>query len=198
MAGVRQFDHEKVLTAVLDVFWRKGWLSTSMADLAEASGVQRGSLYNAYGGKEELFLLAFELYAQSFLAEARKALDAPTAAKALKRLFAVAIRNMSTGDPPRGCLTTKTAAELDGAGLQIQQRLRDLLADLNEIVQSALAAKHFTAELRVPPDDTARIIVTFTRGLAVMELLYHDPDELQATADALVQTLLVSSDALRQ
>ncbi|UQS88546.1 TetR/AcrR family transcriptional regulator [Pseudomonas chlororaphis subsp. piscium] len=56
------------MSAVLDVFWRKGWQSTSMADLAEAAEVQRGSLYHAYGGKEALFLLAFEAYATRFWA----------------------------------------------------------------------------------------------------------------------------------
>ncbi|WP_297356008.1 helix-turn-helix domain-containing protein [Paraburkholderia sp.] len=48
MAMVRQFDEETVLDKVLDVFWQKGWQATSMADLADAANVQRGSLYHAF------------------------------------------------------------------------------------------------------------------------------------------------------
>ena len=47
MAGVRQFNEDDAFAHALDVFWRKGFRATSMLDLAEATGVQRGSLYNA-------------------------------------------------------------------------------------------------------------------------------------------------------
>ena len=52
MAGVRQFDEQEVIAVALDVFWRKGLHDATMQDLAAATGVQRGSLYNAYGDKE--------------------------------------------------------------------------------------------------------------------------------------------------
>ena len=52
MVGTRQFDEDEMLAGALEVFWRKGFTGTSMIDLAEATGIQRGSLYNAYGDKE--------------------------------------------------------------------------------------------------------------------------------------------------
>src|SRR4051794_24281368 len=109
MVGVRQFDDEYVLAQALEVFWRKGLRATSMLDLAEATGVQRGSLYNAYGSEEELFLQAFERYAGSFLEATRKALEHPEPSRALLSFFDTAIANMTSGSPPRGCLTTKAA-----------------------------------------------------------------------------------------
>lgn len=190
MVGIRQFDEAKLLATVLDVFWRKGWQSTSMADLAEASGVQRGSLYNAYGGKEALFLLAFESYAQRFLADVRTALDAPSAAVALNSFFDVAIANMTAGHPPRGCLTTKMVAESGAAGSHVQARLRQLLNDLRTLMQSALSVEKVRAGLKLPPEETAEILVTFTRGLAVMELLYHSADQLRNTSSSLARALL--------
>ncbi|MCZ7153843.1 TetR/AcrR family transcriptional regulator, partial [Salmonella enterica] len=56
MAGVRQFDEGLALDKALALFWQKGYAATSMQELAAATGVQRGSLYNAYGDKETLFL----------------------------------------------------------------------------------------------------------------------------------------------
>lgn len=192
MAGVRQFDEEKVLSAVLDVFWRKGWQSTSMADLAEAAKVQRGSLYNAYGGKEALFLLAFEAYATRFLGNAGKALDAPDAETALRRFFETAISNMTGGTTAKGCLTTKTATEAEAVGPRIQQRLRDLLDALQLTITTALSAEQIQGDLALAPPEAAQVLVTFTRGLAVMERIYQEPERLRSTADSLVRMLVPS------
>ena len=61
MAGVRQFDEGAMIATALDLFWRQGLAATSMPDLAQATGIQRGSLYNAYGDKETIFLRSFDL-----------------------------------------------------------------------------------------------------------------------------------------
>src|SRR5215467_2704730 len=74
MAGVRQFDEEALIAVALEVFWRKGLHDATMQDLAAATGVQRGSLYNAYGDKEAIFLRAFDGYAVQFLETAGNAL----------------------------------------------------------------------------------------------------------------------------
>ena len=75
MTMVRQFDEDAVLEKVLEVFWARGWQATSMAQLAVAAEVQRGSLYHAYGGKEQLFQMAFERYSTRVLGESRTALS---------------------------------------------------------------------------------------------------------------------------
>ena len=66
MVGARQFDEQEVIATALDVFWRKGLHDATMQDLAAATGVQRGSLYNAYGDKETIFLRAFDEYTEQF------------------------------------------------------------------------------------------------------------------------------------
>ena len=189
MAGVKQFDEEEALGGVLDVFWRRGWERTSMADLAQATGVQRGSLYHAYGGKEELFLLAFENYADEFLAQARKALQADTAEQALQRFLDVAVSNMARGRPARGCLTTKTAAESEGVGPRIMARVRRLVDDLRAAITEALSQPHLRTGLVLEPAEAAEMLVTFTRGLAVMERIYKDAAGLRRTAGTLVRLM---------
>jgi TetR/AcrR family transcriptional regulator, transcriptional repressor for nem operon len=193
MAMVRQFDEETVLEKVLEVFWQKGWQATSMADLADAANVQRGSLYHAYGGKEQLFQLAFDRYAKAFLREAQAALVAPSADLALRRFFDVAIANMTSGSPARGCMTTRTAAVSDTVGPEIQARLRALLDDLDEVIANALSNETIRTQLRIAPQEAAQVIVAFTRGLAVIERVYHERDRLHAVANSLVALLLNSS-----
>src|SRR5262245_53473813 len=84
MVGVRQFDEGEVVALALEVFWRKGLHDATMQDLAAATGVQRGSLYNAYGDKEAIFLRAFDQYTEQFLQTAADALAQGSAAERLR------------------------------------------------------------------------------------------------------------------
>src|SRR5260370_41860135 len=68
----RAFDVEKALHRAMEVFWRKGYLGTSLSDLTDAIGVNRPSLYAAFGNKESLFHKARDHYAEgpsSYLSE---------------------------------------------------------------------------------------------------------------------------------
>lgn len=190
MVMVRQFDEDVVLERVLEVFWAKGWQATSMADLAGASNVQRGSLYHAYGDKEQLFLLAFERYAARVLEESRAALEAPTAEAALQGFFDVSITSMTVDTPPRGCFTTKTAIEGGLIGAAVRDRVRLLLEELEAAVAEVLNRDTMRESLATHPDSAAQVIIAFTRGLAVMERIYHDPDRLRTLSRNLVDLLV--------
>jgi TetR/AcrR family transcriptional repressor of nem operon len=60
----REFDESTVLDAAMDVFWRKGYEKTSMADLLKATGLHKGSLYQAFGDKHSLFIRALKRYVE--------------------------------------------------------------------------------------------------------------------------------------
>jgi len=189
MVGARQFDEDEMLADALEIFWRKGFAGTSMIDLAQATGIQRGSLYNAYGDKEQLFLLAFDRYAERFLDGVQRSLAAPDTRAALDAFFESAITNMTSGSPSRGCLTTKTAIDLDIAGPAVEARVKRLIGDLTTLLTEALSRPGTKAALSITPSAAADLIVTFTRGLAVMERIHHDRKHLKQTAGHFVQTL---------
>src|SRR6266550_8613416 len=79
----REFDHDDVLRIAFDQFWRKGVRGTQLSDIARDAGVQRGSLYNAFGSKEALFLCAYERYASEYLSTLQKALGSGALRKRL-------------------------------------------------------------------------------------------------------------------
>ncbi|MDD3444706.1 MAG: helix-turn-helix domain containing protein [Zavarzinia sp.] len=189
MVGVRQFDEARLLETALALFWRKGFQGTSMLDLARASGVQRNSLYNAYGGKEVLFLQAFDHYAKRLMAGVRAAFAEADPAKALTAFFDLGIATMAASAPD-GCFTTRTATEAEIPDSAIQARLRLLLDEMETVAGEALARSAGSGRLVHDPETTARIAVTFSRGLAVMERVHHDPARLRASAAALVQVLV--------
>ena len=190
MVGTRQFDEDAVLEVALKTFWQNGFAATSMIDVAEATGVQRGSLYNAYADKEQLFLLVYERYASRFLDSVRQALSNPDPAVALTALLKGIIASFSVGAPTRGCLTTKTAIELPLAGKAIEARVRRLLEDLTTLIRDALSTPAARRKLSCDPDMAADLVVTFTRGLAVMERAFHDPQHLDKMSKQFVRVLL--------
>ncbi|MDJ0931427.1 TetR family transcriptional regulator [Breoghania sp.] len=90
MVGIRQFDETQVIREALRLFSDRGLAGTTMGDLTQATSVQRGSLYNAYGDKDEIYILAFENYTREVLARFRQALDRSTLRDALEGVFAAA------------------------------------------------------------------------------------------------------------
>ncbi|HUN97092.1 MAG TPA: helix-turn-helix domain-containing protein, partial [Bradyrhizobium sp.] len=62
MARPREFDEAVALEAAVECFWRRGYVATSVRDLAEKMGISAPSLYNTYGDKHELFVQALERY----------------------------------------------------------------------------------------------------------------------------------------
>ena len=189
MVGVRQFDDDAVIATALDVFWRKGLHDATMQDLAAATGVQRGSLYNAYGDKEAIFLRAFDQYAEAFLQAAGDALVQGDTAAGLRHFFDMIIINMTDGSPPRGCLTTRTA--LDGAisSAEVRERVQGVLSRLEQLIAKTLGsapAKRNAADA----NRLARVIVTFTRGLAVMERAGYSRKQLKESAATFIDAVV--------
>src|SRR6201981_1420455 len=186
MVGARQFDEQELIATALDVFWRKGLHDATMQDLAAATGVQRGSLYNAYGDKEAIFLRAFDEYTEQFLGmTARTLAEGDTGAARLRHFLHAVSVNMTTGSPPRGCLTTRTALDAAISSAEVRQRVQNLLNRLEQLVSKAISSASGKRPA-IDADRLARVIVTFTRGLAVMERAGFSRKQLKESAGTFV------------
>jgi len=62
MPDVKHFDEADALAAVELLFWRRGMATTGIQDVVAATGLSRSSLYNAFGGKDELYAAAVGRY----------------------------------------------------------------------------------------------------------------------------------------
>ncbi|HEY9657475.1 MAG TPA: TetR/AcrR family transcriptional regulator, partial [Allocoleopsis sp.] len=83
----RAFDIDEALEQALQVFWRKGYLGTSLTDLTEAMGINRPSLYATFGNKESLFRKVLDRYSDRQTAYLRSALEEPTARKVIEQMM---------------------------------------------------------------------------------------------------------------
>jgi TetR/AcrR family transcriptional repressor of nem operon len=191
----REFDHDDVLRIAFDQFWRKGVRGTSLSDIAREAGVQRGSLYNAFGSKEALFLCAYDRYASEYLCFVQKALSSGTLRERLTAFFDMTIKNFRSGSPPRGCPTTRGLMELasvEGEGLDenARQAFADLVARITGLIQEALSEGVARGEFNGAPEIAALHIVTVTRGLAVLERAFGDEAQLRRIATHTVNLVL--------
>jgi TetR/AcrR family transcriptional regulator, copper-responsive repressor len=108
----RAYQPEIALAKALDLFRKDGFAATSLDDLSAATGMNRPSLYGAFGDKRELYIKSYQRYR----ADARAAMidifrdESPIRAR-LERIYAVALDIYLSGESgPRGCFTVMTAA----------------------------------------------------------------------------------------
>ena len=111
MAGTKQFDHGTVVDRAMMLFWHKGYGRTSIQDLEKATRLRRGSLYNAFGDKQGLFVAALKRYETTVSQERIKQLSNPDPYRAIEGFLETLITQMGEPSRPRGCLHTNTSLE---------------------------------------------------------------------------------------
>jgi AcrR family transcriptional regulator len=177
----RAFDPDAALEAALEVFWRQGYEGTSLADLTAAMGINRPSLYAAFGNKEQLFGEALERYSTGPGAYAADALAAPTAREVVERLVFGAVDLTSGPHTPCGCLSVNSAQACGPGSEPIRQR-----AVAQRMAGEAALRRRFEQAADLPsdcdPGDFARLVHTVTDGIAVQAASGHTHDQLQQVA----------------
>jgi AcrR family transcriptional regulator len=129
------YDRDVALRAIRDVFWDRGFSAASLDDIAAAAGMNRPSLYGAFGDKREMYLAALRMIAADSARAMQQALDAPALREALEAFYVVAIQEYLSGKAgPRGCLVICTAATEATGDATIRSALAAILAELDSLV----------------------------------------------------------------
>nr|BFF18646.1 hypothetical protein GCM10025730_21670 [Promicromonospora thailandica] len=142
VARPREFDEGAVLDVALDQFWTTGYAGTSMDAIATATGLGKGSLYGAFGGKRQLYLRIFEAYCARIADAVAEGLAGPDDG-AYARLCAhirVAAAGIAADTAHRGCLLAKGAAELSEHDPDVTARSRRTLGHLVTILGDDIRA----------------------------------------------------------
>lgn len=165
----REFNVEKALDAALKVFWRKGYEGASLPDLTKAMGINRPSLYAAFGNKETLFRKAIDRYVECSASHVREALREPTARGVAQRLWRGGI-DLTTGSRnPRGCFLVQAALacgdEADCIRREVAKRRSLLESRLRERFEHAVSEGDLPPS--ADPADLAKYVATIAHGIAV-------------------------------
>lgn len=171
MARPRSFDPDAALDAARDVFWARGFAGASYEQITEATGLQKPSLYAAFGDKQALFLKVLDRYQQGLLDHARRVLAKPgTAREAVGLWFEGFVPLCSGARGSRGCLSVNTLVEGvgrdDAVGASLDAYNRELEALLRARLEAGLSAGEFPATYDVA--GAAHALVAGYNGLMVM------------------------------
>lgn len=123
----RGFDRDSALIRAVEIFWRKGFGPTSIADLCAAMKINPPSLYAAFGNKAELFLEAISYYEHTYWAHVWEEMEKePSVHRALEGVLVNAATNQTTEGFPRGCLVTLAAINVPPEYPQILEMLGNM------------------------------------------------------------------------
>lgn len=166
MGRRKEFDEETVVRAARDVFWERGYASTSLADLQAATGLSRSSLYETYGSKRGLF----DRVASSYLADIIGPLLEPMEADGAGRAEVVAyfhalsqfLRNSPRAVATRGCLMLNTAMELNILDADAARVVRGYRERVRAAIHHALGGM---ADVLADRDGKADVLTAGQMGL---------------------------------
>lgn len=164
----RGFDEDVVLDRVLDLFWRQGFSGTSYGDLTGATGLNKPSLYAAFGDKEALFGAVLDRYVTGPQTQILETFArTPRFRDALDGFFRDFARLYTVEGRPSGCLVVAAKAEAATPGFP--DRLRERLIELSEAGGRQVAARiaRAVAEGDLPPDTDQAALQAYVAAMGL-------------------------------
>jgi TetR/AcrR family transcriptional repressor of nem operon len=193
MPRPKEFDPDEALDKAMQVFWHKGYEATSIEDLLAAMNLNRGSLYDTFGDKRELFLKAMDRYCAGGAVGSRLSiLNQPGPAIPLIRRFIGSMLEFGLSDPQRrGCLIANTIMELAPHEKDIAKKVAGRLQMLEEAFFTLLTRAKQEGELAngKDPRALARVLVTMMQGTIVMIKAGASADAVKQTAETALSIL---------
>jgi TetR/AcrR family transcriptional repressor of nem operon len=186
MPWEKQFDPEQALQKAMQTFWARGYEATSMQDLVDTMGINRGSLYATFGDKRSLFLQALKLYGAVHRKAWTDALAARTTPRgAILGAFDGAISAVLQDGSRDGCLVVNTALELSAHDDEIAAEVADSLGEMERFFRTMIEAGQKAGEIpaSLRPAETARALLGLFVGLRVLARSRPEPKLLRAIAE---------------
>ena len=180
----RSFDADEALGRALRVFWLKGYEGTSLPDLTKAMGINRPSLYAAFGNKEDLFRKVVDRYGQGPARYTREALERPTAREVVERLLGGAVDLLTDARNPGGCLMVQGALACGSGGETVRRALAKRRAAGVDALRRRFRRAVVEGDLPTgaAPAVLARFVATALHGMAVQAASGAGRTELRRVA----------------
>jgi AcrR family transcriptional regulator len=181
----RVFDMDEALEKALQIFWTRGYEGTSLAELTDTLGINKPSLYAAFGNKEELFKKALSRYAAGPVAFVREVVKEPTARKVAEHFLLKAAEFLTEPSHPKGCMIVQGALS-SGESAEL---VRDILINYRNSYENLLAERFEKAKIDGDllsddnPKSLAKYLATLHQGMSVQATSGATKDELLKVAE---------------
>jgi AcrR family transcriptional regulator len=190
----RAYEPEVALGKALDLFRKDGFAATSLDDLSAATGMNRPSLYGAFGDKRELYIKAYQRYRE----DARAAMidifrDEAPIRKRLERIYAVALGIYLSGESgPRGCFTVMTAASEAVSDPEIRAMVLEGFVELDKAFAACFRRAKEKGELPATADPAvlAQLASATVHTIAIRARARVPRKDLEAIANGTIDVML--------
>lgn len=171
----REFDKSEALEKAMRLFWEQGYASTSLSDLTDALGINKPSVYAAFGNKEQLFNAALDHYVNTYGTLPFKKLREPANLPFRQRLehyFSAVIANNTDEALPDGCFVVKCHCEAGGNSLpkEVESALHTASNRHEHLLKELLFSEQRNGQLPSDQDIEAltHFIVSQVYGISVL------------------------------
>ena len=167
----RSYDPDRALAAVRDAFWQNGFSATSLDDLSSATGMNRPSLYAAFGDKRALYLTTLKQQAAGMTRATTAAMGLPGGLRAVMETFYLGAVRIYVGDDEnhRGCFLIGTALTEATHDAEVREILQASFLQMDALLGARLASAVSDGELPAGTDVAALAFVAMSslHGLAI-------------------------------
>ena len=173
----KQFDQDDALQKAMEVFWSRGFEATSIQDLVANMGINRQSLYDTYGDKHALFLLALDRYREVEGRRLIELLERPgSLKKSLRQLFREVVEKALCDRERRGCFMGNATSELAGRCKETASRTSRNMATIEQAFYRALLRAKQEGEIEGVCDSRAmaRFFYCMLQGIVMMAKARQD------------------------
>jgi TetR/AcrR family transcriptional regulator, transcriptional repressor for nem operon len=182
MAGrPKIFDETIALERAANLFWEKGYEATSTEDLIKVMGIQRGSFYNTFNSKKELFIKAINFHELNSFSELKKTLnESDNQVETLKMTFLSMAECGVDYEYKKGCFAGNTLIELSGIDEELANNARAHLKELESIFYHVIVRAKKNGQLKTQTESKilAKYLLTMWNGLNVTRRIYNDKKSL--------------------
>jgi len=184
----REFDEEAALEAAMDAFWSKGYEATSMAELCNCTGLHKGSLYQAFGDKHQLFMNALKHYSDTeFRNVAAVAFQSDSP---LENIRAAMSKICDDAGHDKGCLVINSMVELAPHDPKVKAAVRSFAEQRLRVMADMIGKAQQVGEISVKqePHKLARQLMMTLAGGAVMVKGLIEADDIRETINDLIDS----------
>ena len=190
MKGRPNIHHDKeVVLKAQELFWKKGFNATSLADLSKATGAGAGSLYNSFkGGKKEIFKKSLQQRREDFNDFKIQLEKSDNPIKVIKDFFlSVAVASKNTH--LKGCIIANTVVEMTFVDSELEQSAIEILKDTEELYTSIILTEQKRGNLKskLPADDLGKFLITLWCGINSFRRIYPDEKILKQQIEMQLQ-----------
>ncbi|HCE5827398.1 TPA: TetR/AcrR family transcriptional regulator [Pseudomonas aeruginosa] len=188
----REFDRDSVIEAAMQVFWSNGYDGTSTQALCENIGLGKGSLYNAFGSKQQLYELALQHYQDLALTSQKKILNGPgTPRERLRAFLQWGVDEDLNGTEHRTCMALFAGLERAPKVPSVQTMVRSHFTRLETALCEVFTAGQQVGDIASDrsPLSKARAFLSQYFGLRILGQSMPDREVLQDALEGALSRL---------